>query len=62
MFPNWAAAMATVARAPASRSGDVPVPGALPELGPNGSAGLRPSNRHFTGTRPALNDLRTISR
>ena len=28
---------------------------------PNGTAGLRPSNRHFAGTRPAHHDPRTIS-
>jgi hypothetical protein len=34
-------------------AGGVPVTGALPDLGPNESAGLRPPKWHFTGTRGA---------
>ena len=42
-------------------SGGVPVTGALPDFGQSRSAGLRPPKWHFTGTRPARHDPRTIS-
>ena len=58
---GWGVALVLVFGRQVGGSAKVPVTGTIPELGQSRSAGLSPPKWHFTGTRVARHDPRTIS-